>query len=92
MGATDCEDGTELSYTVTGWSRNTEAGLTFYTARGDTVNVKKTGVTIKDSAGATVLTTASGRRQLQRGTPIRGGGFLSTRGSFTLSSGGGGGN
>ena len=87
MGATDCEDGTELSYTVTGWSRNTEAGLTFYTARGDTVNVKKIGVTIKDSAGATVLSTASGRRQLQR----RGGGFLSTRGSFTLSSGGSGG-
>ena len=86
MGATDCEDGTELSYTITGWSRNTEAGLTFYTARGDTVNVKKNGVTIKDSAGATLLSPAeatSGRRQLNFG------GALMTSGSFTMMASGG---
>ena len=32
---TYCQGGTELSYTVTGWARNTEAGLTFYTRRHD---------------------------------------------------------
>ena len=91
MGATDCEDGTELSYTVTGWSRNTEAGLTFYTARGDTVNVKKTGVTIKDSAGATLLSRTagtSGRRQLQFGGSF--GGATLTSGSFTMMASSGG--
>ena len=68
---TYCQGGTELSYTVTGWARNTEAGLTFYTARGDTINIKASGaLTIKDSAGATLYTDtdSSGRRRLrQRG-------------------------
>ena len=64
--STYCQGGTELSYTVTGWARNTEAGLTFYTARGDTINVQASGATtIENSDGFTIYTSAGeGRRQL----------------------------
>jgi hypothetical protein len=79
---TYCQGGTELSYTVTGWARNTEAGLTFYTARGDTVNIQASGdLTIKDSAGATLYTesASSGRRRLSFA-----GGLRSSRSIFPL--------
>jgi len=65
---TYCQGGTELSYTVTGWARNTEAGLTFYTARGDTVNVQASGAaSVEDSDGAIIYTMSAteGRRRMQ---------------------------
>ena len=54
------------AYTVTGWARNANAGLTFYTARGDTINVQASGAaTIENSDGFTIYTSAAeGRRQL----------------------------
>ena len=65
---TYCDGGTELAYSVTGWARNDEAGLTFFTARGDQVSVVASGVvSVTDSAGATVYTEAApseGRRRL----------------------------
>ena len=85
---TYCNGGSELSYTVTGWARNDEAGLTFFTARGDQVSVVASGVvSVTDSAGATVYTEAApseGRRRLNAF-----GDSLMTSGSFTVMPGGG---
>ena len=80
---TYCEGGTELSYTVTGWARNTEAGLTFFTARGDTVNVNAAGdMQVEEADGDVILSISAaedtGRRRL---------GFFSalmTSGSFMM--------
>ena len=80
---TYCEGGTELSYTVTGWARNAEAGLTFFTARGDTVNVNAAGdMQVTEEDGDVILAISAaedtGRRRL---------GFFSalmTSGSFMM--------
>jgi hypothetical protein len=56
---TYCQSGTELSYTVTGWARNVEAGLTFYTARGDTINIRSGGdILVTEADGDIVLSIA----------------------------------
>ena len=80
---TFCNGGSELSYTVTGWGRNAEAGLVFFTSRGDTIKITSAGgITVKDAAGALMLQVTAvveaGRRRL---------GFFSalqTSGSFTM--------
>ena len=80
---TYCEGGTELSYTVTGWARNTEAGLTFFTARGDKVSVNAAGdMRVTEADGDVILAISAaedtGRRRL---------GFFSalmTSGSFMM--------
>ena len=79
---TFCEDGTELAYTITGWARNAEKGLAFYSARGDTILVTSSAVTITDASGSTLLSraaTPSGRRRMQWGF-----GGLRTYGAFTI--------
>ena len=56
---TYCNGGSELSYTVTGWARNAEAGLTFYTSRGDTVNILGGDITVKTAANEVLLSIAA---------------------------------
>ena len=84
---TYCNGGSELSYTITGWARNAEAGLTFYTSRGDTVNILGGDITVKTAANEVLLSiaaadVASGRRRLF------GFGGMMTSGSFMMMSSG----
>ena len=77
-------DELELSYTVTGWRRSA-AAVTFYTARGDTVQVTAAGaLTVTSAAGETLgsldlsANLGSARRLLSFH------GALMTSGSFTM--------
>ena len=78
------------SYTITGWTRN-QTTVAFYASRGDVITVGSDGeIVATDAEGSELLkvSTSSRRKLLRRGGGYLAG-YLATRGSFTLSSGGG---